>query len=811
MKLIMAALDDLIQQIKDPELRDRIQKEADSLLKQKKFGLVFEDHLPECTPLYGMPIKRKSQVALKTGEVNDIYIVDKIVGDQAECVHSINHETVTLPVKDLVVVAKFGDPIFPCLKAMDSVCNAPDSDLWHTLIEADNYHALQLLKYLYAGKVDCIYIDPPYNTGAKDWKYNNDYVDGNDSYRHSKWLSMMQKRLNLAKDLLNPKDSVLIVTIDEKEYLHLGCLLEEMFKDSPMQMISSCINPGGVSRGTFRRVDEYIYFIMLGDAAPAAMQLDAEWFGGELSKHVLDLNWRSFARAGSNSDRKDRPNLFYPIFVSQDLRSVHSIGESYLGDNRSEIVAPNETIAVWPLHKDGSEAYWMYTQDGLKDLIKHGYFHIGSKTRNGVALYYLNKGEQEKIKAGVFNVIGYSDKDGSVITTTANDSQNAIAPTQWRIPMHNARTGGTEILKKLIGKRFDFPKSLYAVHDTIRFFVANKPNALIVDFFAGSGTTLHAVNLLNKEDGGSRRCIMVTNNEVSADESEALSAKGFQPGDEEWEKLGIARYVNWPRTQCSILGIDVNGNPISGEYLTTCKQTIETDRKIIQIAMDGNLMSSDAKKSIISLLEKSKIPQNALTKNNNYILGEDYTTSILFNLEYMDEWLEALEEQTQVAEIYIVTDKKPVFNQIKTRIKETLGAISKEEPVKFPMSDGFKANAAFFKLGFLDKNAVALGHQFKEILSTLWMKAGAIGACPVIEDTPDDMLILPKNRFAVLLDETMFNEFAEKMQASPDIQTIYFITDSEKSFRDMSNQFANTTTYQLYRDYLDNFRINIGR
>ena len=91
------------------------------------------------------------------------------------------------------------------------------------------------------------------------------------------------------------------------------------------------------------------------------------------------------------------------------------------------------------------------------------------------------------------------------------------------------------------------------------------------------------------------------------------------------------------------------------------------------------------------------------------------------------------------------------------------------------------------------------------------MKAGAIGPCPVIDDTPDDMLILPKNRFAVLLDETMFNEFAEQMQASPDIQTIYFITDSEKSFRNMSNQFANTTTYQLYRDYLDNFRINIGR
>ena len=170
-----------------------------------------------------------------------------------------------------------------------------------------------------------------------------------------------------------------------------------------------------------------------------------------------------------------------------------------------------------------------------------------------------------------------------------------------------------------------------------------------------------------------------------------------------------------------------------------------------------------------------------------------------------------MEEQSQVAEIYIVTDKKPVFNQLKKHIKETLGTISKEEPVKFPMADGFKANAVFFKLGFLDKNAVALGNQFKEILSTLWMKAGAVGACPEIEATPDDMLILPKNRFAVLLDETMFNEFADQMQAYPDIQTIYFITDSEKSFRDMSNQFANTTTYQLYRDYLDNFRINIGR
>ena len=222
----MAVINDLVAQIEDANLRERIAKEVERLSKQKKFGLVFEEHLPECTPLYDIPVKVGSTVAMKTGKVNDVYKVLSIKGDMAECLHRESKEVATINVTELVTVAEFGEPIYPYLKPLDSVCNAPDSDLWHILIEADNYHALQLLEYLYAGKVDCIYIDPPYNTGARDWKYNNDYVDGSDAYRHSKWLSFMQKRLKIAKRLLNPNDSVLIVTIDEKEYLHLGCLFE---------------------------------------------------------------------------------------------------------------------------------------------------------------------------------------------------------------------------------------------------------------------------------------------------------------------------------------------------------------------------------------------------------------------------------------------------------------------------------------------------------------------------------------------------------------------------------------------------------
>ena len=262
----MAAINDLIAQIQDVELRNKIEQEVNRMNKQKKFGLVFEEHLPECTPLYEMPVNCGSNVALKSGNINDIYRVIAINNEKALCIKEDEKEEWN--IADLVVVAKFGEPIYPYLKQIDSVCNAPDSDLWHTLIEADNYHALQLLEYLYAGKVDCIYIDPPYNTGAKDWKYNNDYVDGNDSYRHSKWLCMMQKRLKLAKRLLNPKDSVLIVTIDEKEYLHLGCLLEELFPETRMQMIASVINPKGNRRDNeFSRCEEYIFFVYLGRAA----------------------------------------------------------------------------------------------------------------------------------------------------------------------------------------------------------------------------------------------------------------------------------------------------------------------------------------------------------------------------------------------------------------------------------------------------------------------------------------------------------------------------------------------------------------
>lgn len=699
----MAIINDLIERISDPELRRRISEEVARMQKQKKFGLVFEEHLPEATPLYDVPIKKKSLVSLKDRYFKDFYLVKDIDGDKLICEkQDDSREKVELNRNDVVAVAQFGQPIYPYLKPMDAVKNAPDSDLWHTLIEADNYHALQLLVYLYGGMVDCIYIDPPYNTGAKDWKYNNDYVDSSDAYRHSKWLSMMKKRLLLAKKLLDPKDSVLIVTIDEKEYLRLGCLLEELFPEARIQMVSSVINSAGVAKqDRFSRTNEYLFFIMIGQAVPSQLNLPSEWLGNtKVDKDEVGLYWNQLMRSGSSPLRINHPLTFYPIVVNDDGTKIIRIGECLEpGVSRNTVPEESGTKNIWPIRSNGEEGRWQLGREKLEYALQHGYVRLGKFTKTGMAITYLAQGEQNKVENGVFNIIGHRE-DGSIIEEKIVQSHTYIPGSQWNIQSHNATYFGTQLLNKFIGKRFDFPKSLYAVHDTLRFFVANNPNALIVDFFAGSGTTLHAVNLLNAEDNGKRRCIMVTNNEVSEAEAKALRKKGYQPGDDEWEKYGIARYVNWPRTICSIEGHDINGNPLKGNYL-----------------------SNDQ-----------------------------------------------------------------------------------------PMQDGFAANAKYFKLGFLDKYSVEAYRQFRELLPLLWMKAGAIGECPTLEGKGiPSFMILDENKMAILTDESNYTIFLDQMKDRKDIKTIFLVVDSEIGFREMAAAFKWAKTYQLYKDYLENFSINYDK
>jgi adenine-specific DNA-methyltransferase len=579
----VSRLTDLLGQLAEsnPALADDLRREAAVLAARRQFGLNFERHVPETVEMYGRKVRRGDKVRLLPprgkitasdkrtwvvvgfqgkGEARQALLVERADVDEPE--------TRTHAVSELVVVADFHQPIYPGLRSTGKVERGGDKPS-HLVINGENFHVLEALTFAHREAVDCIYIDPPYNTRDKDWKYNNDYVDSDDDYRHSKWLAMMERRLLLAKELLKPNDSVLIVTIDEKEYLRLGLLLEQTFDGARIQMISAQINPANVARrGGFGRNDEYIFFVMLGEAAPQRVLLGPDWFSARGRTFMGSVRWDLLRRSGTNARRVDRPKLFYPIFVNPQKPCVVGTGEPPAdGEDRGAVVAPDDAVAVWPVRRDGSEGNWQLGPSALMKHVAEGRVRLGGSAEKGFVVYYIKGGEYEKVLRGDYPILGRND-DGSLKLGESDQSENLLIPgTQWRVASHDATQYGSRLLAKLVpGRPFPFPKSLYAVEDALRFFVKDKPNALILDFFAGSGTTAHAVMRLNRQDEGERRCICVTNNEVSAEEATALTKAGYRAGDPEWAALGICEHITKPRITAAVTGDNSESEPITGNY-----------------------------------------------------------------------------------------------------------------------------------------------------------------------------------------------------------------------------------------------------
>ena len=400
-----------------------------------------------------------------------------------------------------------------------------DSLPYNFIIEGDNLHALYLLEKTHKGKVDCIYIDPPYNTGAKDWKYNNDYVDSNDVYRHSKWLSMMQKRLQIAKKLLNPKSGIIIIAIDDNELNTLGLLLKEIFLDYKHFCITVVHNPNGNQGKNFGICNEFLYFLLPDNNQHLALENRVD------NPDVRPLRDVS----GNNNLRTDAKNCFYPIFVKNgNIIGFGDVCEDNFHPSSANIMREDGILEIYPIDTNGVEKKWVFAR------------HTVESIKNELKVEYnrLRK---------IYDIIRYKT--------------HFTYKSVWTKKDYNANSYGSKLINNIIGNRFNYPKSLYAVYECIYAATLNKKEALVLDFFAGSGTTQHAVNLLNKYDNGSRKCIMVTNNEISLEEEKRLTKLGFKKGDPEWEELGIAKYVNWPRTLCSINGVDINGKPLKGDYL----------------------------------------------------------------------------------------------------------------------------------------------------------------------------------------------------------------------------------------------------
>lgn len=397
-------------------------------------------------------------------------------------------------------------------------------------IEGDNLEVLKLLQESYLGKVKMIYIDPPYNTG-KNYIYINDFsVDSNEfldqagyvddegarlvanpvgsARYHSAWLSMMYQRLLVARNLLSD-DGVLVCAIDENEFANLSIMLKEIFYESGFEhsYVSVVHNPRGQQGNNFSYVNEYLIFVY-----PA----DGKKYIADFPKEEIDS--RNLRDSGSESDRADARMCFYPFYVKNG-RIVH-IGD--VPDIDFHPSAPNinqldGTIEIWPITDDGREKKWRYSRQSIETILGKLEAKMG---RNNYQI--------------IFN------KDEGTMRSV------------WANPRYDSSEYGTKLIEKLLGGcSFTFPKSLYAVYDCVKAVTRYDRDAIILDFFSGSGTTAHAVMKLNSEDGGHRKFIMV---QLPENLDQALVRGGVDSRTKSSIQLGIQMLENLgcEHTICSI-------------------------------------------------------------------------------------------------------------------------------------------------------------------------------------------------------------------------------------------------------------------
>lgn len=467
-----------------------------------------------------------------------------------------------------------------------------------------------------------------------------------------------------------------------------------------MKMVSSPINPKGVGvTEGFKRVDEYIFMLRFGQQrvtrsnlvplgskpADVVTRERGSDEGDDGSAPRVGLDWQTARRRDLASVRRTRPAQFYPIYVDAVSGLIVEIGEALPHEMRREDAPERDgCVAVFPVRDDGTEMNWGVTGPTFRDRWSSGYARAGSFQPDKAQPYiiqYLKSGPIADIQEGRAVVEG-RNADGSVIAYYEEPSAKA-PPTQWNLRSHNAEHYGTKIVRSLLGgNRFDFPKSLYAVEDVLRIFVAEKPEALIVDFFAGSGTTAHAVMRLNRQDGGNRRSVSITNNEVSADEQVALRRSGLRPGDADWEQRGVCDYVTKPRVRAAVTGETPEGKPVRGAYKFT-------DEFQMEVGFEENVefftMTYEAPLRVASNRDFERIAPllwmragsrgrciRSVTKG--WDVAEAY--GILSDLDHSEDFVKAMTANEDASLAFIVTDEDRLFQSVSQNLPDHI------EPVR---------------------------------------------------------------------------------------------------------------------------------
>lgn len=382
------------------------------------------------------------------------------------------------------------------------------------LLEGDNLAALQLLEKTHKGRIDVIYIDPPYNTGNKDFIYDDTFVDKTDTFIHSKWVSFISERLQLAKSLLTP-NGVIIISVGYQEVHNLNILCQELFANRQIVCVTVQTS-GGKPNGGFTYTQEYLVFVVPEDFSPHAMS-----FTGGIERSPFEgLTLSTF-------DKTTRPNQTYPIFVDRESMRIVGTGKSltervnegtYLGELKDFEFdyneAPEGTAALWPVSSKGADCVWRLVSSRLLDDWNKGYIKVSKNKAkanpNEYSVQYLPDGVIKKVESGELEIVGHED-NAPTLKFGKNETAGSEIPTIWT-EKDFFTTKGSAYVRDLFGdKRFPYPKSLEFVTEIMR--ATCNDGGIALDFFAGSGTTGEAVMVLNKADNGNRRFILCTNNE----------------------------------------------------------------------------------------------------------------------------------------------------------------------------------------------------------------------------------------------------------------------------------------------------------
>ena len=462
-------------------------------------------------------------------------------------------------------------------------------------------------------------------------------------------------------------------------------------------MISSVIKPGGTSRTKeFSRVEEFLYFVFIG-GAELARTGDNMLFASDGARPGLSESdlWEGMVRRGIGVVRAQRPKQFYPIFIDPEERKIVSNGDPIpLGTPRESVAAPDGLVPVWPIKDDGTEGFWQLSPSGLIAARNRGTVRVGSfNAKTGQwRIQYMKAKKAKAVEEGTVATLGKDERGVVILDLHSSQLDSESTPrTVWNKNSHDASTGGAGMLNRLLpGRKFPFPKSLYAVEDSLRFFVAQKPDAIVLDFFSGSGTTAHAVMRLNRQDGGRRVAISVTNNEVSADEQINLRKQGLRPGERDWERWGICEYITKPRMDAAITGMASNGEPIKGDYkftdLFAMAQGFEENIEFFDLTYEAPLRVASnrdfPKIAPIMWLRAGSTGRRIDSIDSGWDVADSY--GVIADLDKVHEFIAALALAPDVRSAFVITDEDRLFEAVVRDLPEHV------EPVR--MYDAYLRN-----------------------------------------------------------------------------------------------------------------------